>query len=66
MIVVPVAAVGASNSGQTSKDVADRIIQLQDKADKTAAALAQAEIEQQDLAGQIAVAQANVAQKSAA
>ncbi|MCU1387512.1 MAG: putative metalloendopeptidase [Ilumatobacteraceae bacterium] len=64
MFVIPVATVGASNSGQTSKDVADRIIQLQDKADKTAAALAQAEIEQGDLSGQIAVAQADVAQKS--
>ena len=65
MFVIPVAAVGASNSGQTSKDVADRIIQLQDKADKTANALAQAQIEQEDLAGQIALAQTAVAQRSA-
>ncbi|MCU1392880.1 MAG: putative metalloendopeptidase [Ilumatobacteraceae bacterium] len=63
--LVPVASAGASSSGQTSKDVADRIVKLQSKADRTAAALAQAEIEHDDIAGQITVAETNVAARTA-
>ena len=63
-LVIPVTVANADSS-QTSEDVANEIVRLQGNADRTAGTLAQAGIEHEDLAAQIAVAQTQVDAKSA-
>ena len=59
------AATASADSSQTSQDVANEIVRLQSKADRTAGALAQAEIVHEDLNAQIITAQTQVEAKSA-
>lgn len=66
LALVPVAAADASNSGLTSEQVAQEIVRLQGKADRTATAWAEAQNRMEDLAVEIANAQAKVDQTSAA
>ncbi|MGZ4765317.1 MAG: murein hydrolase activator EnvC family protein [Ilumatobacteraceae bacterium] len=62
---LPARSAAASNSNQTSDQVAAEILRVQAKADKTAKLWSEAEIRQQDVAAQIETSQAKIAAASA-
>ncbi len=62
---LPARSAAASNSSQTSDQVAAQILRVQAKADKTAKLWSEAEIRQQDVAAQIETSQAKIAAASA-
>ncbi|MGZ4671395.1 MAG: murein hydrolase activator EnvC family protein [Ilumatobacteraceae bacterium] len=63
--VLPARGAAASNSTQTSDQVAAEILRVQAKADKTAKLWSEAEIRQQDVAAQIETSQVKIAAASA-
>ncbi len=63
--VLPARSAAASNSNQTSDQVAAQILRVQAKADKTAKLWSEAQIRQQDVAAQIEASQAKIAAASA-